>query len=88
MLVAMGNEVSAREGEREEKEEDDESTSREEAEVSGGLWSLSHEVDDDGQQVCVLTCAATGSSQAQLCQSGAEVSRLYTLRNPSDVAMT
>ena len=87
MLEAMGNEVSATEGESEEKEEEDEWTSREEDEVSGGLWSLSHEVED-GQQVCVLTCAATGSSQAQLCQSGAEVSRLYTVRNPSDVAMT
>ncbi|CAI8053639.1 Protein-associating with the carboxyl-terminal domain of ezrin, partial [Geodia barretti] len=82
MLEAMGNEVSATEGESEEKEEEDEWTSREEDEVSGGLWSLSHEVED-GQQVCVLTCAATGSSQAQLCQSGAEHLRL--LRHPSIV---
>ena len=75
----MGNEVSAGEGRREEKEEEEDGwTSREEAEMSGGLWSLSHEVED-GQRLCVFTCAAASSSQAQLCQSGAEVSQPYTL---------
>lgn len=82
----MGNEVSAGEERPEEKEEEDGWTSREEAEVSGGLWSLSHELED-GQELCVFTCTATSASQAQLCQSGAEVNHHYILQNPSDVTV-
>ena len=70
----MGNEVSAGEAEQEETEEEEEGwTSREDTEASGGLWSLSHELDD-GREVCVFTCSATSASQRQLCQAGANVS--------------
>ena len=70
----MGNEVSAGEGEPEEKEEEDGWTSREDSEVSGGLWALSHELAD-GQELCLFTCSAASPAHAQLCRSGAEVSR-------------
>ena len=76
MRGVMGNEVSAGEGEREETEEEEEEedwTSREETEASGGLWSLSHQLEDD-REVCVFTCSATSASQRQLCQAGADVS--------------
>ena len=56
------------------EEEEDGWTSREESEVSGGLWRLSHDLED-GDEVCVFTCAASSASQIQLCLSGAEVSR-------------
>ena len=69
--AGMGNEVSA--GEAEENEEEGGWTSREETQASGGLWLLSHQLDD-GKEVCVFTCTATSAAQAQLCQSGAEVS--------------
>lgn len=73
MLSAMGNEVSAGEGgDPEENGEGEDWTSKEETEASGGLWSLSHHLDD-GKEVCVFTCSATSISQTQLCQSGAEV---------------
>ena len=77
----MGNEVSAGEGEQEEteaeeeeeEEEEEDWTSREDTEASGGLWSLSHELEDD-REVCVFKCSATSASQRQLCQAGADVS--------------
>ena len=69
----MGNEVSsAEDGQEAGERESDGWTSREEAEVSGGLWRLSHELEDD-QEVCLFTCTASSVSQTQLCQSGAEV---------------
>lgn len=76
----MGNEVSAGEaGDPEESGEGEEWTSREETEASGGLWCLSNHLDD-GKEVCVFTCSAASNSQAQLCQSGAEVrDEIYTL---------
>ena len=72
----MGNEVSAEEGGKEEDgkgEEEGEWASMEETEASGGLWSLSHDVED-GEEVCVFACAATSAAQSQLCLAGAEVS--------------
>lgn len=70
--VRMGNEVSAGEGEAEERDEGG-WTSKEESEASGGLWSVSYQLDDD-QEVCVFSCLASSASQTQLCQSGVEAS--------------
>ena len=85
MLSGMGNEVSAEEGGKEEGgEEEGEWASMEETEASGGLWSLSHDVED-GEEVCVFACAATSAVQTQLCLAGAEVSpKQCRLENDSD----
>lgn len=73
MRSGMGNEVSAGEGDPQESGEEGDWTSRKDSEASGGLWLLSHLLED-GEEVCVFTCSATSASQMQLCRSGAEVS--------------
>lgn len=85
MQSGMGNTTSAGEGEVEDVGKKDEWTSREDTEASSGLWSVSHEIDDD-QQICVFTCAATLPSQMQLCQAGVEVSH-STIYSNNDVTM-
>lgn len=86
----MGNEVSAGEGEargeEDGKEDDGGWANREESEASGGLWSVSYQLDDD-QEVCVFSCLASSASQIQLCQSGVEV-RSARITRRRDVIMT